>query len=330
MVLGKEGAGKTHLYHKVAGMEYERNISTDGIDVHTFELRGYQVAWFDCGGQTVFYPTHQFFITAQCVYLVVFALNDPDFLSRVRYWLQVIDTYASSHYTQSSSPSKVVIVGTHLDCIESAEADSARAQIEALVTSSVTSIVFVSCTHAAAPSRKAEKTSTRVKDAIMEAATQAGVLERVVPKAYTVLPGWFDDQRQRLGASRLAWEDVVRAFPGYQPLLLERALLFLHDVGVIFVELKFNLIILDVQWLCTCFARLLTFRHTWVKNGILLESDLRHVWKDFLHLVPGSDDGNGVAGVMSLFEKFQIAYPRRQEGERSAVRRYVHFDSWRL
>jgi GTPase SAR1 family protein len=41
------------------------------------------VKWFDFGGQEVFYPTHQFFLTPQCVYLIVFDVSDKDYISRL-------------------------------------------------------------------------------------------------------------------------------------------------------------------------------------------------------------------------------------------------------
>ncbi len=46
------------------------------------------MTWFDFAGQEVFYPTHQFFLTAQCVYLLVFRLTDADCLERVQHWLR--------------------------------------------------------------------------------------------------------------------------------------------------------------------------------------------------------------------------------------------------
>ena len=39
MVLGKEGVGKTHIFHLASGTPYPRDASTDGIDIHSFTLK---------------------------------------------------------------------------------------------------------------------------------------------------------------------------------------------------------------------------------------------------------------------------------------------------
>lgn len=44
---------------------------------------------YDFGGQLVFYPTHQFFLTARSMYLVVFNVTNED-LHNVRYWIKQI------------------------------------------------------------------------------------------------------------------------------------------------------------------------------------------------------------------------------------------------
>lgn len=43
---------------------------------------------YDFGGQEVFYPTHQFFLSDRAVYLIVFDLSQSDH-SRSEYWLKV-------------------------------------------------------------------------------------------------------------------------------------------------------------------------------------------------------------------------------------------------
>ena len=45
---------------------------------------------WDFGGQEVFYPTHQFFLTLRAIYLIVFRLDDAKFISNLDYWVHVI------------------------------------------------------------------------------------------------------------------------------------------------------------------------------------------------------------------------------------------------
>jgi hypothetical protein len=64
MVLGKEGVGKTHIFHLARGKVYPRNASTDGIDIHNFKLGESQVpvTWFDFGGQVQLFAFYFFFV----------------------------------------------------------------------------------------------------------------------------------------------------------------------------------------------------------------------------------------------------------------------------
>jgi hypothetical protein len=38
MVLGKEGAGKTHILRRLQSIRYERNESTNGVDINEFRV----------------------------------------------------------------------------------------------------------------------------------------------------------------------------------------------------------------------------------------------------------------------------------------------------
>lgn len=57
------------------------------------------------------------------------------------------------------------------------------------------------------------------------------------------------------------------------------------------------------------FSAVITFRHNWVKNGILLQESLTHIWRDY-----GVSDLQDILAIMGLFEKFNVAFARRQDG----------------
>jgi len=89
--LWKEGVGKTHLRKKLKGESYDLNLSTDGVQVESLSLSSNKVGkvrlcLFDFGGQEVFYPTHQFFLTDQTVYLLVFNCTEELSNTRLEYW----------------------------------------------------------------------------------------------------------------------------------------------------------------------------------------------------------------------------------------------------
>lgn len=58
------------------------------------------LAW-DLGGQEVFYPTHQFFLTANCIYFVVFDISSPG-ISRIEYWMRQIKSLSRNDGTGTS------------------------------------------------------------------------------------------------------------------------------------------------------------------------------------------------------------------------------------
>jgi hypothetical protein len=114
VVLGKEGVGKTHLIHKLQKQRYPRNVSTDGIHVEQFKFGQHMVSCYDFGGQMIFYSTHQFFLTCNSIYVVVFSLADESFLERVDYWIHILKAFVKGY-----PKPRVLLVGTFLDKIDS-------------------------------------------------------------------------------------------------------------------------------------------------------------------------------------------------------------------
>lgn len=72
-----------------------------------YEKRTVTLSTWDFGGQEIYYATHQFFLSDQSVFLVVWDLRYEEEDSRVGFWLQSIRARARSPY--------VIIVGTHAD-----------------------------------------------------------------------------------------------------------------------------------------------------------------------------------------------------------------------
>ena len=296
MVLGKEGVGKTHIRHLVSGKKYLRNESTDGIEIKEFELKsGMSVKWFDFGGQEIFYPTHQFFLTPQCVYLVVFSLTDPDYEQRVKYWLKVVQSIM-----EKSQQIKIVVIGTHLDKVKSGQEEKLKASLQRLLAkhSSVMAHVFVSCIE------DQDKVAEKISRGIELAAQESGLVEREVPKSYLAVCQWVRE-KEKVGVSRMGWEEMLSNFPGLNELFLERAFAFLHNMGDVFFSKAQGVLCFDVRWLANLFSSLVTFRHRWVKDGILKKEDMCHIWVD----VQKDEIGN----ILSLFQDFHVAFRRRKD-----------------
>ncbi len=103
----------------LTGQPYERNQSTDGIDILNYEIsvngqdvKQLRLKIYDFGGQEVFYPTHRFFLTADCTYLLLFKLIDVN-NGRIRHWLKVLNSMGRN-LPEEKRP-QVLIVGTFKD-----------------------------------------------------------------------------------------------------------------------------------------------------------------------------------------------------------------------
>jgi GTPase SAR1 family protein len=114
MVAGQENVGKSSLLHYlITKKEKKKNLSTDGVEVQVWNPAGDKkkknapefVCW-DLAGQDIYYSTHQFFLVARSLYLVVFDLTNPN-PERIDYWLQLLSARVPT--------AVVVLVGTHLD-----------------------------------------------------------------------------------------------------------------------------------------------------------------------------------------------------------------------
>lgn len=75
--------------------------------VRTHQKHVVTLSTWDFGGQEVYYPTHQFFLSDHSVYLLVWDMRRKEEDSKIGYWLQSIKSRADD--------ASVILVGTHLD-----------------------------------------------------------------------------------------------------------------------------------------------------------------------------------------------------------------------
>ena len=121
--VGEEGVGKTTLIKcfrsELGKVPCATNIATDGIEIHknvrlalvsnsqSLDPIVYNI--WDLGGQELYYLTHQFFLTSNCIYLVCFNVAKPE-KHRVEYWLRQIKMLS-----EGNERTAIFIVGTHAD-----------------------------------------------------------------------------------------------------------------------------------------------------------------------------------------------------------------------
>jgi GTPase SAR1 family protein len=98
------------------------NLSTDGIDIQEIRIRKeksdkgdrglekeFTFNTWDFGGQVVFYPTHQFFLSNGAIYVIVFDFSNFK-LPRIEYWMKQL-----KQLNGEGTASLIIMVGTHAD-----------------------------------------------------------------------------------------------------------------------------------------------------------------------------------------------------------------------
>ncbi len=95
LLVGDGGAGKTSLVKRIITGEFDKNEGqTDGINITPWEVKcgktDVRAHMWDFGGQEIMHATHQFFLSARSVYVLVLdgrKEEDPE------YWLKHIESF---------------------------------------------------------------------------------------------------------------------------------------------------------------------------------------------------------------------------------------------
>jgi internalin A len=100
LILGDGNEGKTCVSRAVRGLPFQPQVTTRGVDVEQwkFEHPDYPTEadkeitlnLWDFEGQEINHQTHQFFLTTQSLYLIVFKCRDQFLMDRAEYWLDTI------------------------------------------------------------------------------------------------------------------------------------------------------------------------------------------------------------------------------------------------
>uniref|UniRef100_A0A1I8J1V0 non-specific serine/threonine protein kinase n=2 Tax=Macrostomum lignano TaxID=282301 RepID=A0A1I8J1V0_9PLAT len=116
MFVGLGGAGKTSLMRALMSPDFKApqirlEAITDGIDISTWTINrsGQSVTFsvWDFAGQTLYYNTHQFFLTARAVYLLVWNMRLGFEHAGLDFWMNSISCHAPGV--------PIFVVGTHCD-----------------------------------------------------------------------------------------------------------------------------------------------------------------------------------------------------------------------
>jgi internalin A len=117
LILGDGNEGKTCVSRALRGLPFVQQATTRGVDVEEWQFphpdypkdknKSITLNIWDFEGQEINHQTHQFFLTTDSLYLLVFKCRDQFRMDRAEYWLDTIRSRAPN--------SKVAIVITECE-----------------------------------------------------------------------------------------------------------------------------------------------------------------------------------------------------------------------
>jgi len=257
-------------------------------------------AW-DFAGQDIYYTTHQFFLSEQSLYLLVFDLSKPLEHSKIEFWLQSI--------WARTKQAPVIIIGTHRDsknCTpEFLKAMQVRLAEFHQTFPNITAINFVS--------NQTGLGMENLRKAIEEIVIQQKHVGQLLPKRYSALEKALILEREKKKANSLPpickWEEyskIAELCLIDDEKELEVATSLLHNLGSLIHfgddEKLRDIIILHPQWLTDVMSSVFTTKANFVKNGILSHVDLPLIWRPPVFPV------HLHSFLITLLNRFEIAF----------------------
>ncbi|KAI8480800.1 Leucine-rich repeat serine/threonine-protein kinase 1 [Branchiostoma belcheri] len=344
MLVGKEGTGKTTVLDVLMGRPAQQNMPTNGVQVGQWcclpprrrsaglfnslprdaKLQAPEVIFntWDMGGQEVYYPTHQCFLSQNTLFLVTYNLTLREKgISNLKPWLLNIQARAPNSY--------VIIVGTFLDCVPKNERAGQVAAMREMIRQKylepvkgfpdIRAIQEVSCSTG--------EGVEELRQAVYEVAcnmkdkdTGEKLVGRKVPRSYLELMKAVEEEAQfRLETERLPvlneeeteFSALVQNLPDNDITTKEDrelAVRFLHEIGSVVhfsdhLRGLDSLYFLDPSWLCDMLAKVLTVEeiNRYVQNGRLHKNNVPFLFKD------SRFPEQFIPKYLQLLERFEIA-----------------------
>ncbi|RUS71045.1 hypothetical protein EGW08_021191, partial [Elysia chlorotica] len=313
MMVGLGGAGKTSLVRALTNKnhnfyhDYGENI-TDGIDITEWKLNAASLqkmgfssdsddsdqplhfSVWDFAGQTVYYNTHQFFLSNRAVYLLLWNIRLGFEHAGLDFWLSSVACHAPK--------APILVVGTHCDKVE-----KGKLPMEELKRRfpQIVSFHFVS-------SYSGEGIDG-LKHQLVESALAQFMYPLFQGLRWLSLEKHLD--RLRKEESLLPWKKIKEeaASAGiFESTELVQAVQFLHDLGSLqFFNTPFlrSHVVIVPQWIVDVMACIVTVHEGPIKEGKLLYSNMKEIWRDYpedLH-----------PWLLRLTEEFDLTFPLLSE-----------------
>jgi internalin A len=292
IMVGQGAVGKTSLVKTLTTGKFKRGEqATEGIKISDWpcSITGtnqVKVHIWDFGGQEMMHATHQFFLTARSLYLLVLNRRTGGCDREADYWLRLIRAFGGR-----DAP-VIVVLNKH----KSEPFDVNRGGWLEKYTDNIRGFVETDCEDA--------KSITQLKRKILEQIKKMKSLKASFPRR------WFaiKDELSQMAAEYVTFEGY-RAICGKHgegdPVEQTSLAGFLHDLGIALnykddPRLRFGYV-LKPEWVTEGIYALL---HAFVTSkGLFVQSEAEKV------LAPKKYSFEAVEFILGLMEKFELSFP---------------------
>ena len=325
MVVGKQGVGKSTLVAQLHDEDID-NKSTVSVDVSKWryapacDKKSFNFSIWDFPGQEVYHAICQYFLSKHSLYLLVWNVTEGEAgVSDLKPWLNNISVRAPN--------SCVIVVGTFLD--EVSEEEQKLGKIDDLLqkvkrlTKQYHHLIVTNITVVGLKGQM--ENVAKLKDDIYNAVAEykvdnQNIMGRKIPSSYHTLDAKLSkihclvkEGKHEPIMHATKFKKMVRDLnlvDIYDDDELRKAILFLHEIGVLFHynDRKHNLddfYFVDPRWLCDLMFTVVTVadQNPYVKQGILRTKYVSLLFKDkpFLYKY--------FKQYFTLLDRFEVVFP---------------------
>ncbi|KAK7478154.1 hypothetical protein BaRGS_00030601 [Batillaria attramentaria] len=282
MMVGLGGAGKTSLVRALTSNSFAKHnydeMITDGIDIGHWEvpIKGEQepleYSVWDFAGQTVYYNTHQFFLSNRAVYLLLWNIRLGYEHAGLDFWLSSIACHAPK--------APVLVVGTHCDKVEKSRIPQAELKKR---FPQISSFHFVSS--------YTKEGLPKLQEDLITVTLQQKYMGEKIPEVWLNLETQLLRIRDKGDKALLPLVEVEHAAQKsgiFDRMELIQAVQFLHDLGSVqFFNTEFlrsNVVIVP-QWIVDVMACIVTVHVGPIQKANLIpcllpDTEAKFKWKE--------------------------------------------------
>ncbi|XP_033749498.1 LOW QUALITY PROTEIN: uncharacterized protein LOC117334139 [Pecten maximus] len=278
MLVGLGGAGKTSLVRALmSSMHEEVNLTgadaiTDGIDICTWDVdyKGETVSYsvWDFAGQTIYYNTHQFFLSDRAVYLLLWNIRLGHEHAGLNFWLNSITVHAPK--------APIFVVGTHTDQMTKVELPMDEMSLS---YHQIEGFHFVSS--------KNGNGISDLKEALFKVTLQQEYMGEKIPQAWLQFESIIAKEKVTKKSDVLSYQQVENLATEagiVDAVELAQAIQFLHDLGSVQHFQNEHLhkhVVINPQWIVDVMACVVSVKQSSIQDGHLKHSDIDKVWEDY-------------------------------------------------